>query len=60
MGNLLIIVGVLFIALFIVVKLTEKYARPVDQQQQAKMSRLAMVLMLLVMVMALIRHYMTG
>lgn len=60
MGNLLIIVGVLFIALFIVVKLTEKYARPVDQQQQAKMSRLAMVLMLLVLVMALIRHYMTG
>ena len=60
MGNLLIIVGVLIIALFIVVKLTEKYARPVDQQQQAKMSRLAMVLMLLVLVMALIRHYMTG
>lgn len=60
MGNLLIIVGVLFIALFIVVKLTERYAKPVDQQQQAKMSRLAMVLMLLVMVMALIRHYMTG
>ena len=60
MGNLLIIVGVLFIALFIVVKLTEKYARPVDQQQQVKMSRLAMVLMLLVLVMALIRHYMTG
>lgn len=60
MGNLLIIVGVLFIALFIVVKLTERYAKPVDQQQQAKMSRLAMVLMLLVLVMALIRHYMTG
>lgn len=60
MGNLLIIVGVLFIALVIVVKLTERYAKPVDQQQQAKMSRLAMVLIMLVMVLALIRHYMTG
>ena len=60
MGNLLLILGVLFVALFIVVKLTERYAKPVDEQQQAKMSRIAMILIMLVLVLGLIRHYTGG
>jgi hypothetical protein len=45
MGNLLIILAVLFVALFVVVTLTEKYAKPMEAEQQTKLSRIAMVLM---------------
>ncbi|MCP3907542.1 MAG: hypothetical protein GY712_05945 [Oceanicoccus sp.] len=57
MGNLLLVLGVLFAALFIVVKLTERHAKPVDEQQQAKMSRIAMVSIMLLLVLGLIRYY---
>ena len=60
MGNLLIILGILFVTLVIVVKLTERFAKPVDPQQQAKMSRIAVVLIMLVLVLGIIRHYTGG
>ncbi|ARN74957.1 hypothetical protein [Oceanicoccus sagamiensis] len=60
MSNLLLILGVLFVALVVVVKLTERFAKPVDERQQANMSRLAMVLIMLLLVLGLIRHWMGG
>ena len=60
MGNLLLILGVLLVALVIVVKLTERFAKPVDEQQQAKMSRIAMISIMLLLILGLIRHYTGG
>ncbi len=60
MGNLLLVLGVLFVVLIIVVKLTEKFGKPIDEQQQSKMSRIAMILMMLLLVFGLIRHYSGG
>lgn len=45
MTNLLIILSVLFISLFIIVKLTEKHGKPLTDEQRQKYSRIAMVLM---------------
>ncbi len=60
MGNLLMVLGILLVALVVVVKLTERFAKPVDERQQAKMSKIAMVSIMLLLVLALIRHYMGG
>lgn len=56
MGNLLIILGVLFVALIVVVKVTERYAKPMEAEQQSKLSRIAMILMALLLLAGLMRQ----
>ena len=60
MGNLLLILAVLFAVLIVVVKLTEKYAKPVEGEQDSKLSRIIMVMIMLLLIGQLIQHYVTG
>jgi uncharacterized membrane protein required for colicin V production len=55
MENLLLILLGLFAALFLVVKLTEKFGTPMEPQEQMKMSRWAMILLAILLVGSLLR-----
>jgi hypothetical protein len=57
MGNLLLILLVLFVALIVVVKFTEKNAKPLTSEQQAKMSKIFMVLIFVMLVAAIVKYY---
>lgn len=57
MTNLLIILLVLALALIVVVAFTEKYAKPMDSQQQSKLARIAMVLIMVLLIGRLLQHY---
>ena len=50
MTNLLIILGVLFAALFILLPILEKTAKPVEEQQMQKYSKIIMYLMMAMIV----------
>jgi preprotein translocase subunit SecG len=56
MTNLLIILVVLFAVLALVVKLTEKHAKPIDSKEQNKLSRIAMVLIAMLIIGRLIQE----
>ena len=56
MANLLIILVVLFAVLALVVKLTEKHAKPIDAKEQNKLSRIAMVLIVMLILGRLIQE----
>ena len=43
--NLLMILLALFASLYVVVKLAERYGKPMDHEQQAKFSRITMILL---------------
>lgn len=58
MGNLLVILLVLFVSLAVIVKVAEKYAKPMEDEQQRKLSRIAMILIMALMVLGLLRHMM--
>lgn len=60
MENLLLILVCLFVALFIVVKLTERFAKPVDPENQIKLSRWAMILLAVLLVGSLLRTLFMG
>ena len=51
MGNLLLILIILFMVLAVVVKINEKYAKPMEAEQQAKFSRIIITL-LVIMILA--------
>lgn len=55
MGNLLIILGCLFVGLLIVVKLTEKHGKPMEPEQAAKLSRTAMILISILLIGGILR-----
>ncbi len=58
MENLLIILAVLFAALFVVVPLVEKFAKPVDNEQMHKYTKILGILMAVMMVALLVRSCM--
>ncbi len=57
MGNLLTILLILFVVLAVVVTLTEKYASPLDGEQQSKLSRIIIILIFVMLVARLIQYW---
>lgn len=57
MTTLFIILVVLFAALFVIVPLLEKHASRGDAVDESKISRWIIPLMALVLILALVRHY---
>ena len=55
--HLIMILLVLFISLFVVVQLAEKYGKPLSREKQAKYSRITIVLMVVLLVGQLIKEY---
>lgn len=53
--NLISILVLLFVTLFIVVKLTERHGRPLTTEQQGKLSKIAMVLIVVMLIATLIK-----
>ena len=60
MGTLLLILLVLFVALALVVKMTEKHGKPMEPGQWAKLSKILMALVFASIVISLIQHAMHG
>lgn len=60
MGTLLTILVVLFVALAIVVKVTEKHGKPLQPEQQAKLWRWLVILIFASLVIRLIQYAMSG
>ncbi len=58
MTPLVIILAALFVALIIIVPLLEKYAKRGDGIDDSRISRYIIPLMAVVLVLAIIRHYM--
>ena len=54
--NLLMILAVLFICLFLVVTLAERFGKPMDPQKQAKLSRIALILIGVMLVARLLKE----
>lgn len=57
MGNLLLILLILFVTLAVVVKLAERYAKPVEEKDQAKFSKILMVLIGLMFLAAIFQQF---
>ncbi|MFT5693356.1 MAG: threonine/homoserine/homoserine lactone efflux protein [Oceanicoccus sp.] len=55
MGNLLTILLILFVVLAVVVMLTERYAKPIDAEQQSKLSRVIIILIFVMLSARLIQ-----
>jgi len=53
--NVLIILVVLFTAIALMVTLVERFAKPVDEQQQAKYSKIIPILVFIMLLTALIK-----
>lgn len=53
--KVLIILAVLFSAVALMVILVERFAKPIDQQQQAKYSKILPILVFIMLVIALIK-----
>ncbi|NRA42351.1 MAG: hypothetical protein HRU21_08615 [Pseudomonadales bacterium] len=58
--NILIILGVLFIALIVLVPLIEKTAKPVEEEQMQKYSKVIMGLMMAIVVAASLKFCLAG
>ncbi len=58
MTNLLIILAVLFIALFVLVKVLDGRASPLTAEQQSQLSKWLMLLVFISIVLALFRTWM--
>ena len=57
MGNMLTILLILFVVLAVVTKLTEKYASPIDAEQQSKLSRIIVILIFVMLTARLIQYW---
>ena len=53
--TLFIILGVLFAVLALVVVLTERYGKPQTQEQQAKLSKIAIILVFVLLLSGIIK-----
>lgn len=60
MGTLLTILLILFIALAIVVKVTEKHGKPMEPEQQQKLWRWLIILIFASLLLRLIQYLMGG
>lgn len=59
MGNLLFILICLFAALWLVIVVAERYAKPLEQEQQAKLSRILIILIFLLLLGRVLEHYLS-
>ena len=59
MGNLLLILGILFVSLFAFIHFTERVAKPMDPEKVAKLSRWIIPLVALSILIQLFRSYFT-
>ena len=57
MTNLIIILAVLFASLFLFINLTERFAKPMEPEKVAQLSRWILPLVGLLIVIQLFRHY---
>ncbi len=57
MDNLLKILLLLGVGLFVMVFLAERVAKPIDEEQTAKLSRWILPLIAVLLVVQLMRHY---
>ena len=55
MGNLLLVIGLVFAILFILTKLLEGRAKPLSAEQQQRLSRWIMILVAVSLLLSLIR-----
>lgn len=55
MQNLLIILGVLFLALFVIIPLVQRFAKPSSPEQMQKYGKIFMVLLAILMLAATIK-----
>jgi hypothetical protein len=55
MGNLLIILLLLFVSLFVLIKVLEGRAQPLSNEQQGRLSRWIMILVFISIVLAFVR-----
>lgn len=58
MSNLLMILGVLFLALLVAVPLLERFAKPMDEQKAGQYSKIMMFLMTLAILASAIKYFM--
>ncbi|MEH6551300.1 MAG: hypothetical protein V7711_18625 [Pseudomonadales bacterium] len=56
MGNLLLILGLLFVSLFVLVKVLDGRAKPLDGEQQSRLSKWIMLLVFILLITALFRE----
>ena len=54
--ELIIILGVLFLAVALMVTLVERYGKPMDEQQQSKYSKIIPILVFIMLAAALIKQ----
>jgi len=54
--NVFIILGVLFLAIALMVTLLERFAKPMDEQKQAKYSKIIPILVFAMLITALIKE----
>jgi len=55
-NNLFLILLILFAVLALVVKITERYAKPIAQEQQGTLSRIIIVLIFVMLIARLIQY----
>lgn len=60
MENLLLILLCLFAALAVVVFVAEKYAKPMEPEQQAKLSRIFIILVFVLLTARLVQYLLEG
>lgn len=60
MANLLLVLGLLFVALALVVYLTGRFSKPMDPEHQRKLSRIAMVLIMFLLIGRLLQQWLGG
>lgn len=54
--NLLMILLVLFISLYVVIKMTERFGKPMDPEKQAKLSNIALILIAVLLIARLLKE----
>lgn len=57
MNNLLLVLGILFAALFLLLPVLEKFSKPVEEQQASKYGQIIMGLMALLIILSAIRYF---
>lgn len=60
MQNLLIVLGVLFVSLFVIVPLVQKTAKPISAEQQQKYGKIFGILMIVLIVATSVKYCMGG
>lgn len=60
METLLTILAVLFIALFVVIKLTERFSKPMDAEESNRYSKIIIILLVVLAVAQVIKFAMGG